>query len=373
MLLLDNSRLRAKRAQTQRDDQDLQGLIGLAHTATARPVATVMDKTLVPPSGDKHDYMSFGPYWWPNPETPDGLPYVRRDGLLNPDTAQSDKTAIESLMRDIETLALAYFYSSDKTFAEASVKRLRAWFLDAQTRMNPHLQYGQAIPGVCEGRGIGIIDTVSLRLLPDVLEMLQPSESWTAQDDAGMREWMSDYLDWLLHSEHGKLEAIHHNNHGTWYDVQVALLALATQRTEIAREILQAAPTKRFAEHIAPDGKQPHELERTRSFSYSCYNLQAMFDLATLGERVDLDVWDWRGENGASLQRALEFLAPYAAPENKWTWPQVVANDGSQLLELLRRGAMHFPDANWQGAIKNAEKTAAKAARLRLLWPLEEK
>ena len=50
---------------------------------------SVTDKAVVPPSGDKHDDMSQAPYWWPNPATPNGLPYVQRDGERNPEI---DKT-----------------------------------------------------------------------------------------------------------------------------------------------------------------------------------------------------------------------------------------------------------------------------------------
>src|SRR6202165_907703 len=46
---------------------------------------SVMDKGTVPPSGDKHDYMSQAPYFWPDPKKANGLPYVRRDGERNPE------------------------------------------------------------------------------------------------------------------------------------------------------------------------------------------------------------------------------------------------------------------------------------------------
>lgn len=35
---------------------------------------TVVNKAVLPPSGDKHDYMSMAPYWWPDETKPDGLP-----------------------------------------------------------------------------------------------------------------------------------------------------------------------------------------------------------------------------------------------------------------------------------------------------------
>ena len=334
MFLLDLSRLNSARADLSRADQRLQKLVEQAKQIKARPFLTVMDKAQDSPSGDKHDYLSFGPYWWPNPNAPDGLPYLRRDGLLNPETAQSDKTALEALMREVETLALAYFYTSDETFARAAAERLRAWFVDPRTRMNPHLEYGQAIPGVCAGRGIGIIDTVELRLLPDVVQMLRPSEFWAAQDAAALRQWMSEYLEWLLTSAHGQREAGEHNNHGTWYDVQVALLALVTGGAAVAQKVLENVPAKTPGAPHCARRRAAARIGAHALVSYSCYNLKALFDLARLAQQLGLDLWNWRGEGGASLQRALEFLAPYSDPKTVWPYPQVVPDDRSQLLEL---------------------------------------
>ncbi len=372
-MLLNHPRLKTTREEIKNlhdsQQQALQQILGEAERIKTTSFKTVMDKQRLPPSGDKHDYLSFGPYWWPNPETSDGLPYIRRDGELNPETEQSDKTALAQLIREVERLALAYFYSEDESFAVAAVHRLRAWFIDDETRMNPHLEYGQSIPGICDGRGIGIIDTVELRLLPDVLTILESSTSWTREDDLAIRQWLADYLEWLLTSPHGLDEADEHNNHGTWYDVQVALFALATDQIEIARTILQEVPTKRFASQMASDGSQPHELARTRSFSYSCYNLSAFFDLATLAESIGIDLWHWQGENGSNLQKAIEFLAPYAGDDSPWTLPQIVVDDRSQLLVLLQRAKVAFPDGNWTFAIKKARQTSARSAELQLLWP----
>jgi hypothetical protein len=32
--------------------------------------------------------MSLAPYWWPDPKSPNGLPYIRRDGERNPEIKQ---------------------------------------------------------------------------------------------------------------------------------------------------------------------------------------------------------------------------------------------------------------------------------------------
>jgi hypothetical protein len=377
MLLLDEERLNAAR-QFAKDENGrlhmaLRTLKEQAEHTKETPFLTVMDKQWNPPSGNKHDYLSFGPYWWPNPNTADGLPYVRRDGYLNPDTEKTDKIALRDLMHDVEILALAYFYTGSEPLAEATARRLRAWFLDPQTRMNPHLEYGQAVPGVCEGRGIGIIDTSVMRLLPDLLRMLEASPTWTKEESEALKIWMANYLEWLLTSKNGRDEAEEHNNHGTWYDVQVALLALATERNDIAQAVLSDVIKKRLEPHLAPDGSQPHELARTRSFSYSCYNLTGLFDLATLAKHVGIDLWNWQSESGASLRRSLEYLVPYADRQNQWPYQQVVADDGSQLFALLRRANASIPEhqsITVDGKGKPAEQTTIRFAQLELTWPI---
>ena len=62
-----------------------RAVLARADAALAGPAYSVTSKTRTPPSGDKHDYISMGPYWWPDPSRPGGEPYVRRDGEVNPE------------------------------------------------------------------------------------------------------------------------------------------------------------------------------------------------------------------------------------------------------------------------------------------------
>jgi len=177
---------------------------------------SVMDKKFAPPSGDQHDYMSLGPYWWPDPNKPDGLPYIRRDGEVNPETQAYDRKPLGQMTSAVETLALAYYLTAHQPYAEHAARLLRVWFLDEATRMNPHLEYGQAIPGRTEGRGIGIIDTAQLSRLVDAVGMLAASPAWTGADQEGLEAWFRQYLAWLRESKHGRDEDRTTNNHATW-------------------------------------------------------------------------------------------------------------------------------------------------------------
>lgn len=343
LLLLNEAHLRDVKARLQRGDETLTpalaALEGAAAKALATPSASVMDKGVTPPSGDKHDYMSQAPYWWPDPAKPDGRPYLRRDGERNPEINRiSDHDALGRLTGVVATLGLAYHLTGRADYAAHAARLTRVWFLDPATRMHPHLTFGQGIPGVTEGRGIGIIET---RALPDLLDgilLLGDAPVWTAADRDGLRTWMRAYLAWLTDSTHGQEEAKNGNNHETWYDVQVASLALFTGQEAIARRTLERS-RDRIAQQIEPDGRQPRELERTRGWDYSAFNLTAFFHLATLGTRTGVDLWGHRTADGRSLRQALDYLVPFAAGERPWTGAQITGFSPRAIHELLRRAA----------------------------------
>jgi hypothetical protein len=200
-----------------------------AEISRKRGPYTVMDKKDIPPSGDKHDYLSYARYWWPNPNTVDGLPYIRRDGKTNEELlAKGDRVPIGKLYDDLETLALAGYLLNDERYANHAALLVRTWFLDEATQMNPHLRYGQAVPGKKEGRGAGIIDTRYFIRALDSVALLQQTGAWTEKDHAALIAWMHEYLEWLQQDPMGQDEASEQNNHGTWYDAQVAAIAMAS-------------------------------------------------------------------------------------------------------------------------------------------------
>src|SRR6185369_12693959 len=81
---------------------------------TAGPFS-VTSKAVTPPNGDKHDYMSQAPYFWPDPKSPNGLPYIRRDGERNPEIDKiTDHRVKDQMEAAVETLALAYHFKRDE-------------------------------------------------------------------------------------------------------------------------------------------------------------------------------------------------------------------------------------------------------------------
>jgi hypothetical protein len=332
---------------------------------------SVVHKTNAPPSGDPHDYLSFGPYWWPDPSKEDGLPYIRRDGRINPETRTeaSDSTRLDRMIHSVDALALAYYFSREEKYARHAALLVRTWFLNADTRMNPHLEYGQAIPGRVHGRGIGIIDTRGLTRVVDAVGLLAHSPAWTADDQAALEKWFRSYLDWLLTSEHGRDEQRQGNNHGTWYDVQVAAFALFVGDRELAGKVIESAKSKRIAAQIQPDGKQPRELGRTRSFDYSAMNLAGFFALARLGEHVGVDLWQFASPDGISIRAALDYLAPYADAGSEWPYEQITKPGRPRLLPLLLQAAMVYGAPEYQERIAQLPGERVGDHRSLLLYP----
>ena len=310
---------------------------------------SVTAKDITPPSGDKHDYMTLAPYWWPDPKSPNGLPYIRRDGEINPEIRKiPDHRNFDAVISSSYTLALAYYLFRDERYAAHAELLLRTWFLEPATRMNPNLQFAQGIHGINTGRGTGLIETRSLGRVCDAVGLLAGSKSWTAADDTGMHDWFAAYLKWMRESEHGKAEAAAKNNHGTYYDVQVTTYALFLGDIDFAKQLLRSVPERRIAVQIQPDGAQPLELARTKALGYSTMNLAGLFQLARLGDVAGVDLWDAMTSDGRSIRRALDYLVPYVAGDKKWTYQQIAAYNVRGFAPLLLIASDRFGDDRYR-------------------------
>jgi hypothetical protein len=198
----------------------------------------------------------------------------------------------------------------------------------------------------------GIMEGRPLIELTDAIRLLQDSPQWTEEVQQGMELWFNNYLDWLLNSDSGKKEGLKANNHGTYYLVQVSSIALFVNKTGLAKEILEATmqePSssstddvpKLIAEKIKPDGRQPFELERTNALDYHTLNLLALFQLASIGERVGVDLWNYEFE-GAGLRKALDYILPYALEKEPWPYQQINSIRKPTIAEISCHGMIHY-------------------------------
>jgi len=373
VFLLDGKQLELNRSRISHDDKNLSAAWARLERDADKAMSTgpfsVVTKGVAPPSGDKHDYMSQAPYFWPNPNSPNGLPYMHRDGERNPEINRiTDHRSLDQLESSVETLALAYYFKGNEAYAVRAVQLLRAFFLDPATRMNPNLQYAQFIPGVNTGRGIGLIETRGLIDVVEAIGLLEGSRALTENDRSGLQAWFGKFLQWMIESKNGRDEGAAKNNHGTYYDFQVASFALFLGKKDLAVRVLEEARQKRIATQIEPDGRQPLELARTKAWSYSNMNLEGLMLLAALGGRVDVDLWNFQTSDGRSIRKALDFLAPIALAEGKWQYPELGGVKPEALFPLMRRAAAVYKDKAYQRFMAKLPDVAL-ADRSRLFRP----
>ena len=372
VFLLDAKQLEKARAAIHDGDKRVESawlkLQRDAQKALGEGPFTIINKGVTPPSGDKHDYMSQAPYFWPDPNKPSGLPYIRRDGERNPEINKiTDHKSIDDLENAVETLALAFYFKRDEAYASKAVQLLRTFFLDPATRMNPNLEYAQYIPGVNTGRGIGLIETRGFTRVVDADGLLKGSKALTKEDERGVKDWFGKFLQWMLESKNGREEAAAKNNHGTYYDVQVASYALFVGRNDLAKQTLEQAKQKRIAAQVEADGRQPLELARTKAWSYSNGNLDGLMQLATLGQRVGVDLWNFQTRDGRGIRKALDFLTPIALGQKKWEYQEIEGGVKPEtLFSLMRRAGAVYQGKAYQTMMAKVPDVAAND-RSRLL------
>jgi hypothetical protein len=332
----------------------LKQLLAQADSYLTKEATSVMEKKQIPPSGDIHDFLSLAPYMWPDLTKPNHMPYVYRDGEINPEVlAIPDGVNMYEMIKRVKTLSIAYYFTDNISYASKASELLRIWFLNNNTRMNPNLQYTEVTVGKNNGTHSGIIAGSNLPDIIDSIALIRDSSPWTEQDQQGIESWFDKYLDWLLNSDAGKKEGKRLNNHGTWYNVQASSVAIFLNKTEIARDIVKSSISE-LAAIIRPDGSQPFELRRQTSLNYHIVNLLGLFNLAKIADRIGINLWDYKTSEGSGLQNALDYLLPYALKKETWPYKQIKPIDKSGLVDLLCQATIHYDgNESYRGAYRS--------------------
>lgn len=342
--------LRLSRSLADRDRADpaIAALLADADAALAAGPWSVTDKSREPLSGDGHDYASMGPYWWPDParSKTHGEPYLRRDGEINPerDGDAFDLKRMEAMSSAIEALGLAYYLTDDRRYADRAALVIRRWFLDPATLMNPDMGHAQSIPGKTPGRAEGVIDLRHLIPVVETVGLIGPSGALGIDEQTGLRDWFGRLATWMATSPIGREERAAGNNHGMFYDLLISEFSLFSGDEDVASTVVRDFPRRRIAAQFAVDGSLPRELQRTRSFHYSTWTMSAVYDLATIGECVDVDLWRAKDDEGRGLPSATAFLESYVGREHAWRWPENDMDTGD-IYAALRKAAWGYRNA----------------------------
>jgi len=298
-------------------------------------------------AGGLHDFFSEADYWWPDPKNPAG-PYIQRDGMSNPDNFVAHRRALMRLSVQVPALVAAWKLTKDKRYLHQATLHLVAWFVDERTRMNPNLQYAQAIHGITTGRGTGIIDTIHLVEVARAIEVMEPADALSADDLAKIKHWFADYLQWMTTSKNGTDERDARNNHTTCWVMQVAAFAHLVGDQKLLAYCRERFKTVIVPNQIAVNGSFPEELRRTKPYGYELFNLEAMATVCRILSTSQDDLFSFQTADGRGFRRAVEYMAPFIADKESWPlkpdvmyyqqWPMRQAS-------LLFAGiAFHRPD-----------------------------
>ncbi len=362
-----------------------------AETALCAKPRSVLEKAIMPPSGDMRDYLSLSIYYWPNSSTKDGLPYQYKDGQVNPESYRTDRGPFIDMVRDVESLSIAYALTSDERYAKQASLFLNTWFLDKQSGMLPRMLFAQYIPGddvatlwpdypprlvpgITGRKGVyvsfgGVIEDLHLVPLTDCIRLLEPSPNWTPAQDASMKVWYKEYTNWLLTHQHGLDEAACRNNHGSWYWADIACFLEFTGRQTEAKETISAIYPKRLDMQCDPDGSQPEELVRAISMNYTAFGLCSFTNMAISGQRFGFDAWSVEASEGRTLRRSIDWFIPYLTGAKDWTWRQIRPFDELAVVGSLATCASRFPDDGYEETLRQLP-FLPQDHRFRLLYNL---
>lgn len=311
---------------------------------------------------DLHEYYSQAPYWWPQDDPK--APYIRKDGQTNPNRFMANKNALNNMAEAVFTLGAAAYLIGDERYARRAARMVRVWFLDPKTRMSPSLEYAQAVRNMNSGRGAGVIDgRVFIRAIQG-MEFLSQTGLWDAKDEAAARKWFQDYLRWLTTSEHALDEKYSGNNHATWWAAQAAAVA-GFAGDEAAKKIVWVWYREQIlGKQILANGTAPREEARTKSLSYSVFNLEAMANICRIAQVSDVDLWSAKAKNGATLATVADYLLPYLSDPKRWAKEQIAefSNDGLYFLVFAGMGMkrpeylalyrkLERGDSGWMGLV----------------------
>jgi hypothetical protein len=278
---------------------------------------TITASTSPRSAGGLHDFFSEGDYWWPDPNNPDG-PYIQRDGMTNPDNFIDHRRYLMRLSVQVPALVAAWKLTKERRYAQHAAQHLRAWFIDERTRMNPHLQYAQAIKGRVTGRGIGIIDTIHLVEVAQAIKVMERSGALSVNERKGIKQWFADYLGWMTTHKYGLDEREAKNNHGTCWVMQVAAFAGLTGNQDLLAYCRHRFKTVLVPNQIAADGSFPEELRRTKPYGYSLFNLEAMATICQLLSTPEGNLWKFATSDGRSVSKAMKFMVPFVRDKKSW-------------------------------------------------------
>jgi hypothetical protein len=272
-------------------------------------------------SNNPHDYYSEGPFWWPVDGDPNA-PFIYKDGQKWPDRFSHHRIALHQLAKHVYYLSYAGFYLEEQKYIDRAIELIEIWFIRSDTRMNPHLQYAEAVRNLHPGLSTGIIALRDLDIIIHSLCFLKQFSEWDRLEEP-MNVWLGELLQWLTKSEFGQSEKRASNNHASWWTVHVAAMASYLNKKDVLFEAFEHYKQFLLPSQMDESGRFPEELQRTKSLYYSVLNLNAWILVAEIAFQHGEDLWRYSTVEGKSLRLAIQFILPYLRKTKEWEYDQI--------------------------------------------------
>ncbi|WP_066875271.1 alginate lyase family protein [Clostridium mediterraneense] len=335
---------------------------------------TVTDKTILVSNGEnKHDFASMTPYLWNDPNSKSG--YIVKDGVDNPerlDSQKYDSTRLNKMVSDVNTLSLAYAITGNKAYANQASNFIKTWFINPETKMDPNMKYAEIFvnaKGQTYFSGSSMISASPFISVVNDIYLIQNSNCLSSSDNTALKEWFGTFANWLLAQKPGGLDRLRINNHGTWLQAELATFYQFAGQYDKALKALEAVGPYSIFPQINQSGKIPSALIRTKSVAYTEYDLQAFITLATMGEKLNVPIWNYTSPDNGSIKGGIHYLNKYLLGEENWPFQNIKGNDvaqpNNQLFMLyLAMAYNHYKDPSY---LKTIYKYATKEPAYREL------
>jgi hypothetical protein len=353
-IIWDGAGLVAQRTRALAGDMSLAKAIAVLAAAADEKLGvgpfTVLNKTIVPPTGDMHDYLSTESYGWPCTQKCDatvlaydhaadcsewcygsyncnwthiklmapgeppmdhcnvstGVPWVSHSGFSSPQVLQNNRKQADGMWRSVTPLVMAWWYTNDTKYLAKATHLLRYFFLSPNTRMNPSLDYTEHQPGTFDGVSGGINDFYGFPEVIDCLILIgwgdESGAYWRAADAQGMHAWAVQFQEWFVTSPNPRNGLLLSNDICVTVDKIGLSTSLFVGAGEDARFLASNSSKRMLSNLLGANGDFTGDGAATGvdSFGYHMADMMDFFVLAQMVTRTgEIDLFNWVNPKGA--------------------------------------------------------------------------
>ena len=259
---------------------------------------------------------------------------------------------LDQMVDDVTTLSMAWFYTEQERYAKEATRIICEWFLEMDKDSGPsrfRTRNNRIIYDPCD---ISIFDSRRYIEVLDAIYLIESSRAWNPMKTKRMKKWFSEYLEWLLSSEEGKITDGLKNHVGTWYKAMLASFGFFIHDKDLVQETIHDAMDKYLAFQIDTSGMQPIETSTSCSFNNSLSNLEAHFILAKIGAWNQIDYWHHDEDGKGSIKKAADYLFRYIGNMEEWPYAQVTDVDARSMFNLVLKSQNIYHDPQYNEFIQ---------------------